>query len=131
MFTLFYIVKDCEMVIMWFFFFFQDLPDPLTKIFDFSPSHPILDTGISIYPPPSVPHAHRTPPLVLKRRGLESYGRRLISLNSKTNRITFFSPEKRKKKSLNFFWFFQIFLLLIYSDFLRFWIYCWILLNIY
>ena len=59
--------------------------------------HPILDTGIYLS---FVCHAHGTP-LDSKTGGLESYGPRLIYLNSQTKGIAFFLllAKKNTKKA--------------------------------
>ena len=48
-------------------------------------------------------NAHATPPWILKRGGLESSGRILISSNGKTKRIAFFCLAKQKKKQKSTF----------------------------
>ena len=89
--------------------------------------YPILDTRIFIRTSDFVRHAQGTPPWILKRDGLESSGRRLISSNGKTKRITFLSSF-----STTFFWLQLIiwYFFEVYPDFQIFWqffIICWFL----
>ena len=85
--------------------------------------HPILDTRIS-FVLLLLRQVRTTPPWILKRAGVESSGRRLISQIGKTKRIAFFFQW-------NFFFFFIIFRLfgffgiflmifLIFLEFLEF-----------
>ena len=62
----------------------------------------ILDTRISV-----LRHAQGTPPWILKRGGLESSGRKLISSFGKTKRIAFFFFFRRKKNIFKIFRFFE------------------------
>ena len=56
----------------------------------YSHVYPLLDTSISLRPS-SVCNAHGSPPWILKRGGLESSGRIVISFTGKIRRMVFFS----------------------------------------
>ena len=58
--------------------------------------HPLFDTRISVRPGFRLRNAQGPPPWIVKRGGLESSGRGLISSIGKTKRIEFFGKKKKK-----------------------------------
>ena len=89
--------------------------------------------------PSGLRHDQGTPPWILKRGGLESYGRILISSIGKTKRIVFLQNFEIKKKTD--FWdflifsivlrFFDVFFCFKKKDFLGFLRFFWILLRFF